>query len=179
MPRNPIAREIRIRGAPLWLVLVLVLVLVLAACGNIAIGPPPFAPEDLDELVLQQSEVPDPFVLDRERSGWVTTSRPPRSPTVDTPTRFESAVNYYLYRNFFTQSEMLGAPRIPEGTSQFLSHAAWYPNVQAAVRGLREQAGQRRPPGFLGQEPIPVSGLGSGAVRLELLPKPGSDFRSD
>lgn len=101
----------RIRGASLMLALILVL----PVCGKSALSPPLFAPEELPELVLQQSEVLDPFELDRNRSGYVTTTKPARSPTVDPPTRFEPGLNYYLYRNFFYSARKRRGASNPAG----------------------------------------------------------------
>lgn len=137
-----------------------------------------FPREDLPELVLQPSEVPEPFALDEERSGYVVRGLPSGRPVTPTPGPFEPG-GPYVYRQFFTQPEMVGRRVIPEGTSQFLSHAEWHEDEEGAAEGFRDQAGPGRPPGFLGMPSLSVPDLGDEAVRLELLPGPEAPFRSD
>jgi hypothetical protein len=142
-------------------------------------GVPPFEPEDLPELVVQSDEAPKPFALYPELSGYVTVTRPPEDPTADRPVLFDPRRDFYLYRNLFTLPDFVGAPRIPEGTAGFLSHAVLYPDENAAARGFQDSVGGGRPPGFVGlvSEDVPI--LEPNAAAFHLPPDADTDYRAD
>jgi hypothetical protein len=153
------------------------LVLLLAACAGPAEAPS-FRPEELPELVLQPSEVPQPYVVAQDRSGYISEAVDEGKPPSSQPVPLEPDSDVYLYRAFYTQPEMARATVIPDGTRQFVLHIWRYEESQAAANGVRQNLGPDRPPGFTG-DLLPVEGLGAGAGRYESLPTKKFPYRTD
>jgi hypothetical protein len=153
------------------------LVLLFVSCA----GPPEapsFRPEELPELVLQPSEVPEPYVVAQARSGYISEAVDQGTPPSHQPIPLEPASEVYLYRAFYTQPEMARATVIPDGTRQFVLHIWRYEEPEAAANGVRRNLGPDRPPGFTG-DLLPVEGLGAGAGRYESLPTKKFPYRTD